>query len=155
MNPAQSFQQNLRSIDGMDIFEVLDISASMQEREQFLIQLSDAIWNDVIQSRLEDMTEDQVARVDEALTDQQLTDNQKYDRLFSIFHEIVPNAEQMVAETAKRIKIEFLKARIDGLMEFYHSNVAALQTVRMASDMFNQQRFYDAVKLLNSLPTSN
>lgn len=154
MNPAQSWNQNIRSIEGMDIFEVLDISGSSQEREQFLAQLGEAIWTDVVQSKLDELTDDQIARIDMTMTDQHMTDNQKYERLFQVFDEAVPNAQQLVADTAKRVKIEFLRTRIEGLQEFYQSNVAALQTVRMASDMFAQKRYYDAIKLLKSLPSA-
>ena len=152
MNP-QAAQQ----LAALDIFTLLGIeNASDEDREAFLTQLQDAIWEEVVEDELlEQLTDEEVDSIEQTVTSETMSAEDKRNTLFSMLSDKVPNLEQRLAESTNRLKFDLLGERVDGLREYYKTNEAQLGVLDQVEQLVEAGNVNEAVSLLNKQQSEN
>jgi len=152
MNP-QAAQQ----LATMDIFSLLGIEGTTDEdREAFLNQLQDAIWEEVVEDELlEQMTDEEVDSIEQTIVNEDIAAEEKRNTLFSMLSDKVPNLEEKLAETTNRLKYDLLGERVDGLREFYAENAQQLGVLDQVEQLVEAGNVVEAVAMLNKQQAEN
>ncbi|MCD8484521.1 hypothetical protein LRY65_05560 [Candidatus Woesebacteria bacterium] len=150
-------EQTAQQLAAMDVFTLLGITdASEEDREAFLNQLQDAIWEEVVEQELADsLTDDEIDTIDRVITDEALQADEKRNQLFSLLANKVPNLEEGLADATNQLKYDLLGERVDGLREFYAAKPDQLQVLDQVEEMVNAGNVNEAVATLNKQQAEN
>lgn len=147
MNTAQN-----NSLANTSIFTLLGIDGTDGEKETLVQDLEHTIWQSVMDEvYVNQFTDEEFEQIEDILDNEDLTEAQRQERVRALLAPKVPDLEQRLIAKTEEVKRGMLKSRLEGLMTHHRGNAAALQTLRMASDMFAQSRYADCLRLINSL----
>lgn len=136
----------------VDIFTVLGVPQDDPDREAFLAQMEEAIWEEIVEHELSDkMADADLDQIEAILNDDNTSVNDKRDKLFSILVEKIPEFETVVREYTMAAKTDLLLERVEGLQEYYSQDQAKLEQVNKASGLFDQGEYTACVMALNAI----
>lgn len=147
MNPTA---QN--ALQTMDVFTLLGTTGSPEDREAFLTELQDAIWQEVAEehlaSQLSDQEMDEISRV---MDDTSLSVEAKRNKLFEVLGQKVPDIEKILEDKTIQIKEDLLTERLEGMMVYYEEDEDAMRRLEEADDLLLSEKYAEAVAILNDL----
>ncbi len=148
---AQNFPVS-QKLAQLDIFTMLGVTGTEDEKEQFLDELQDLVWQDFVDVDLMDKLEDRdMDEVEGILADDTLSVKDQQEKLVGVLQRIMPDFEDVLLNKALELKEDMLRERIAGLMEYYKDRAAELAKVNQAEDLVNDEKYKEAVDLLNGL----
>ncbi len=141
------------SIDEQNIFDLLGVSdASDQEKEAFLDELQQALWEDFLEKDLILLvSEQEMLELDKIKTSTGLSEEQRQAQLIAKIEQLVPDIEEIMLEKALELKEDMVLERLQGIRESFqqaNQNEAQLDIV---ADHFKNGRWKTGTQLLNSL----
>jgi hypothetical protein len=146
---AKSFSEKLQK---MSIFEMLGVEGTEEEKEAFLSEVQDVIWQDVVENDLAPLlSEAEMDEVDAMLNDESANEDTKRDYLFDLILKKVPNAEEVLLERTMQLKSDLLHERFHGMQQFFANNPEAMQKLEVAHGHIDADEHEEAVALLNEL----
>jgi len=152
-NPKAEIEedQSEESLAAQSIFEMLKIEdISAEEREQFLNELEDLIWQDFIESDLQLLlTREEYAKADAILKDAKSEDEKKEELLLYI-EKLHPDIEEIMYEKALNLKEEMFYERVRKLEESNPSG-ESLKLIQKAKEDAQSGLWRTAVDALNQL----
>ena len=146
---AKSFSEKLQK---MSIFEMLGVEGTEEEKEAFLSEVQDVIWQDVVENDLAPLlSEAEMDEVDTMLNNEGASEDTKRDYLFDLILKKVPNAEEVLLERTMQLKSDLLHERFHGMQQFFANNPEAMQKLEVAHGHIDADEHEQAVALLNEL----
>lgn len=146
---AKAFSEKLQK---MSIFEMLGVEGSEEEKEAFLSEVQDVIWQDVVENDLAPLlTEPELDEVEAMLNNEQTPEDTKRDYLFDLILKKVPNAEEVLLERTMQLKSDLLHERLHGMQEFFKDKPEALSELEKAHGLIDGEQHDEAVAVLNQL----
>lgn len=140
------------ALETLNIFELLGVSdGSEQEKESFLDELQQVIWEDFLENDLDLLvTAEEKGQVDEILA-QDLPDLEKQEKIITMLEKVIPDLEEIMLEKALELKEDLVRERVASMKDFYQGDQAKLQQVGKAEDLINQGKWLSAAKILNQV----
>jgi hypothetical protein len=149
---AKSFSEQLQK---MSIFEMLGVQGTEEEKEAFLSEVQDVIWQDVVENDLAPLlTESELDEVQAMLNNEATPEDEKRDYLFDMILKKVPNAEEVLLERTMQLKSDLLHERLHGMQQFFVNNPDALAKLEVAHGHIDAEQHDEAVVVLNELSAS-
>lgn len=146
---AKAFSDQLQK---MSIFEMLGVVGTEEEKEAFLTEVQDVIWQDVVENDLAPLLDEaELNEVEAMLNDEQASEDVKRDYLFDMILKKVPNAEEVLLSRTMQLKSDLLHERLHGMQQFFTGNEAALQKLEVAHGHIDAEQHDEAVTVLNEL----
>ncbi len=151
-NHSQAFTETLHRLS---IFEMLGVEGTEEEKEEFLSEVQDVIWQDVVENDLAPILSDEEAdNVHTLLNDEGIEQNTKRDYLFDLILKKVPQAEDVLLQRTLQLKSDLLHERLHGMQEYFSNNAASMQKLQTAHQLIENQDLDAAVAILNELSAS-
>lgn len=148
--PSQSDPST--SIEDQNIFFLLGVeSATDQEKEAFLDELQEAIWEDFLEKDLELLVTQEELQEIRTLRENVGNDSEKQEALISKVESYVPDVEEIMLEKALELKEEMVWERVAGMKEYYAGRVEAMNKIEEAEKHLKQGHWEMGVKILNGL----
>lgn len=147
--------QTVESIEQINIFDLIgSTDASNQEKEAFLDELQEAIWDDFLDKDLELLVTseefDQLKQTrNQAAVNPQ--DVKIQEELINEVEKLVPDVSEIMLEKALEIKEDLAWERIEGMKENYQGNPDALKKIEEASEHFKKGHWQVGSTVLNSI----
>lgn len=155
MSTDLSLSSFSQSIQSMSIFDMLGVEGTEEEKEAFLTQVQDVIWQDVVETDLAPLLSDaELDEVEAFLENEATTDDAKRDYLFGLIIDKVPDAESVLLTRTMQLKSDLLTERLEGMKEFFVNNAAAQSKLSQAEQLLTQHKHDEAVAILNELSAS-
>lgn len=152
---AQTLSTFSEAIQNMSIFDMLGVEGTEEEKELFLTQIQDIIWQDVVETDLAPLLSDaELDEVEAFLSNDQKSDDEKRDHLFGLIIDKVPNAESVLLTRTMQLKSDLLMERLEGMKEYFKNDTAAQSKLAEAQKHIEMQQHGEAVALLNELSNS-
>ncbi len=152
MSAAQSMTNFSQAIQNMSIFDMLGVQGTEEEKEAFLTQVQDVIWQDVVETDLAPLLSDaEIEAVEKMLNDEGKTDEEKRDYLFGLIIDKVPDAESVLLTRTMQLKSDLLSERLEGMKEYFQGKAEAQSKLAQAQTLIEQQKHEEAVAILNAL----
>lgn len=151
--PAAATPEVSQTLEDQNIFHLLGVQdATDQEKESFLDELQQVIWEDFLENDVELLiTENEKTELQAIMAKTYETDLDKQEAIVVYLEKLVPDLEEIMLEKALELKRDMVHERIAGLEEFYKDQVTPLQTISQAKALLTRDRWRDAAEVLNTL----
>lgn len=155
--PAATGSTNMpssdQSLESQNIFTLLGISsATDQEKEEFLDQLQQVIWEDFLENDVELLiTEAERTQLQELMKTKQGDELAQQEAIMSFLEKLIPDLEEIMMEKALELKADMVKERIAGMREFYADKPAQLAEIDKAEAQLRDDQWQSVAKTLNAV----
>jgi hypothetical protein len=154
-NPPQSAPASAPSeaLEDQNIFDLLGISeASDDEKEVFLDELQQVIWEDFVENDVQLLlTEDEFQQFQSLSGDTSMSEDDRQAKMIEFLEKLIPDLEKIMLEKAIELKEELTRERITEYQDFYKADQAKLDKVNQALSLVDQNQWRTAALTLNSL----
>jgi hypothetical protein len=140
-------------IEEQNIFELLGvIDAEPTEKEAFLDELQQALWEDFLDKDLSLLVSaDNLKIVQDLRTETNLDEKTRQEQLIAMVEQLVPDVEEIMLEKALELKEEMVKERLVGMKEYYAARPAEFAKINEAEQQILAGRWKTGAQLLNTL----
>lgn len=141
------------ALEDQNIFELLGINdASDSEKEVFLDELQQVIWEDFVENDVELLlTEDELKEFKFISTTSGLTEDERQGQMIDFLEKLIPDLEKIMLEKALELKEELTRERITDYQDFYKNDAAKLEEVTAALALADDQQWRSVAQKLNTL----
>ena len=153
-SPATRESETLpEKLEDQNIFFLLGVEdGKSDEKEKFLDELQQVIWEDFLENDLSLLiTSDEKQVADKILAQTDLSDLEKQEKLIEHLAGLIPDLEAIMLEKALELKQDLVKERVAGMKEYYKDKSADLTKIDEAAQFFAQGKWMSGAKVLNAL----
>ena len=142
-----------QTLEEQNVFFLLVVDKSNpQEKESFLDELQQVIWEDFLESDVKLLiTQEETKQLEELMQKPDMPEEEKQEKIVVFLEKIIPDLEEIMLEKAVELKGDMFKERILGLKEFYATDAEKLTAVNKAEDLMSQNLWLDSATVLNQL----
>ncbi|MBD3250439.1 MAG: hypothetical protein GF381_02640 [Candidatus Pacebacteria bacterium] len=153
VEPSVENQADSEKLIDQNIFFLLGVDdGSDEEKDRFLDELQQVIWEDFVQRDLELLvTIEEKEEVDQILNDANLSELEKQEKVLVKLEKVIPDLEEIMLEKAVELKQDLVKERLASMRQFYSDNPEFVQQVNQANSLFSQGKWRSGAELLNKL----
>lgn len=140
------------SIEEQNIFDLLGVSdASEEEKESFLDELQQALWEDFLAKDLSLLVSESEMSEIETIKTQEGNDEEKQAALIKKIEELVPDIEEVMLEKALELKEDMVMERLAGIRESFVQENKGLERLDEAESHLKNGHWKTGTQVLNSL----
>lgn len=140
-------------LEDQNVFYLLGIdSSSPEQKEQFLDELQQVIWEDFVENDVELLLTEK--EFQELKTTYQLDSKKplaEQEAVISYLEKLIPDLENLMLEKAIKLKADLVKERVAGFREKLVDQSAKLAELDQADKLIAQEKWLSAAKILNQL----
>lgn len=142
-----------QALEDQNIFFLLGAQdGTDEEKEAFLDELQQVIWEDFLENDVELLvTEEEKVDLDKIMARKDLDEAAMQEEIVVFLEKLVPDLEEIMLEKALELKEDMVRERIAGMREYYAGKDAQLATLSEAETLINENSWRDAAQKLNSL----
>lgn len=154
--PSSPQSSQSETLEDQNIFFLLGVrDGSDQQKEAFLDELQQVIWEDFLEYDVKLLiTSDEAVELKQMLDSQSDKDLEKQEKIIVYLEKLIPDLEEIMLEKALELKEEMVRERTNGLRQFYADKPDKLQRVDEAERLMDSGKWYSAAHLMNSLVNS-
>jgi len=142
-----------QTLEDQNIFDLLGVvDATEAEKEAFLDELQQVIWEDFLENDVELLlTEAEMAELKTVMGDKNSNDLEQQEKIVIYLEKLVPDLEEIMLEKALELKADMVKERITSMKEFFATQPEKLTSVDKAEGLISEDQWRTAADTLNSL----
>lgn len=151
--PAATAQTESQALEDQNIFVMLGVNDGTDEqKEAFLDELQQVIWEDFIENDVDLLLTDQEQQdLRQILDKTDIEELQKQEEAVVFLEKLVPDLEEIMLEKALELKEDMVRERVAGLKEYYSDDSEKLNQVHEAEQLANQGKWAAMADKLNSI----
>ena len=136
-----------------NIFEMLGVTTGTPEqREQFLDELQQVIWEDFIEHDTKLLlTEAEQAELQTIMQSSVDKSMEQQEKVVVFLEKLLPDLEDIMLEKALQLKEEMARERLKALRELHRNNTENMAKIDQAEQAMGQDQWRTATETLNSL----
>lgn len=141
-----------QALENQNIFHLLGvIDGTQAEKEAFLDELQQVIWEDFIENDVELLiTEGEMIELRKIMGDNP-SDEKTQESMMVYLEKSIPDLEEIMLEKALELKEDMVRERIAGMREYYRDKPDALAELQKAEDLINSDQWKQAADTLNAI----
>jgi hypothetical protein len=151
--PAGSTDQKSETLQDQNIFHLLGVeNATEEEKEAFLDELQQVIWEDFVESDVELLlTEEELVEFKKISQKQGTGDEQLQVEMVQFLEKLIPDLEKIMLEKALELKEEMMRERISQLKSVYKEEPEKLTKVNEALKLADSDQWHSSANMLNAI----
>jgi len=148
-----SAQPPSESLEDQNIFELLGVTqATDQEKEAFLDELQQVIWEDFLENDVELLlTAEEVAQLRQLMGNTSQDELAQQEAIVVFLEKLIPDLEEIMLEKALELKSDMVKERVAGMREYFATQPEKLTQISQAENMMQEDKWQSAAQNLNAL----
>jgi hypothetical protein len=148
--PAASADKS-ESLQDQNIFYLLGVTdGTDEEKEAFLDELQQVIWEDFIESDVKTLiSEEEMTQLRQIMAKGDSQDVQ--EEMVVYLEKLIPDLEDIMLEKALELKEEMMWERIAGMREYYSNKPESLTKLNEAEQLIKKDRWHQATEVLNAI----
>ncbi len=141
------------SIEEQNIFELLGVTdAEQAEKEAFLDELQQALWDDFLEKDLPLLVnQQQLEEIRGMHNDQALPEERRQAEIIKKVEAMVPDVEEIMLEKALKLKEDMVWERVAGMKEYYSGQQDSLTKIDQAEQQLRAGQWRSGSQVLNGL----
>lgn len=141
------------SLEAQNIFELLGVTEGGEdEREAFLDELQQVIWEDFIDNDVELLITSQEQEQLQAIRSQRHDSSEAEQEAILVFLEkLIPDLEEIMLEKALELKEDLARERVATVRQYFQDDPTKLDQVSQAENEFNSGNWAKGAQLLNQI----
>lgn len=146
--PARS-----ETLEDQNIFHLLGIEDSSQEqKDQFLAELQQVIWEDFLDHDVELLlTDSEYQELKQTYHVEEKKPLAEQEEVIVFLEKLIPDLENLMLEKAIKLKADLVKERVTSLREKFATQPDKLKELDQADALINQEKWLSAGQALNAL----
>ncbi len=150
---SSSVSGSSESLEDQNIFVLLGVTdGSDQEKESFLDELQQVIWEDFLENDVKVLlTTEEHAELQKLIDASYPSELGKQEAIIEYLEKLVPDLEEIMLEKALELKADLFRERITGLRDYYSSDTNKLGKLDEASNLVQQDKWFSAASVINTL----
>jgi hypothetical protein len=142
-----------QALEDQNIFFLLGVTdGTDEEREAFLDELQQVIWEDFLENDVELLiTEEETVELKRITANKGLSDEQQQEQVIVYLEKLIPDLEEIMLEKALELKEDMVRERIAGMREYYAEQSDQLQKLDEAERLVNDDQWRAAADTLNAM----
>jgi len=150
LTPAAPISEELAD---QNIFELLGVTdGSDAERESFLDELQQVIWEDFIENDVALLlTSNEMAELKAMLDNSSQPEAQKQEATVNFLEKLIPGLEDIMLDKALELKEEMFRERVVGVKDFYKGQADKLAKIAESEKLVAEGKWRSGANLLNQL----
>jgi hypothetical protein len=140
-----------QSLEDQNIFFLLGLeSASDSEKESFLDELQQIIWEDFLENDVELLvTEEEMVEFKKISDKPGQSEEEKQAGMIDFLEKLIPDLEKIMLEKALELKEEMFRERIKDMQESFADRADVQTAIKKANDLIASQQWRAAADELN------
>ncbi|MDQ3008059.1 MAG: hypothetical protein M3Q81_00510 [bacterium] len=146
------------SLEAQNIFFLLGVTdGTEEEKESFLDELQQVIWEDFLEKDVELLLTDTEGVELKKIMDnpQNLGDSELQEAIVVYLEKLIPDLEEIMLEKALELKEELFRERIAAMKEQSADQPAVTDTLTQAESLLSENKWRQAAEQLNSQTSSS
>lgn len=141
------------TLEDQNIFDLLGVSsATDQEKEAFLDELQQVIWEDFLENDVELLlTAEELTQLRQLMGTKTGSDLEQQEAVVVFLEKLIPDLEEIMLEKALELKADMVRERIAGMREYYASQEAQLAELNRAEQLLQEDKWSSAAQALNAI----
>lgn len=141
------------SLEDQNIFFLLGVEdGSEEEKESFLDELQQVIWEDFLESDVELLiTQEEQAQLNSLIDKTGVSEDERQEEIVTYLEKLIPDLEEIMLEKALQLKEDMVKERIAGMREYFVDQTDKLAVVDEAESLIQNDKWRQAAEKLNNL----
>lgn len=140
-------------LEDQNIFFLLGVTdGSEEEREAFLDELQQVIWEDFLENDVELLiTEEELDDLKKITGATGKSDEEMQEEVIVFLEKLIPDLEEIMLEKALELKEDMVRERILGMKEYYAGDDESLKVLDEAQSLVDQAKWKTAAERMNTL----
>ncbi|MCA9369987.1 MAG: hypothetical protein H6774_02540 [Pseudomonadales bacterium] len=150
---AQPQVATSEALEDQNIFHLLGVTdGSDEERESFLDELQQVIWDDFLDFDVKLLiTSDEYEEFQTIRSGADATDLENQEKIVVFLEKLIPDLEDIMLEKALELKGDMVRERIAGMREYHSGNTQALAQIDQAEAQLRDDLWKSAADTLNAI----
>lgn len=141
-----------QALEDQNIFHLLGVQGSDEEKERFLDELQQVIWEDFLSQDVELLiTEEEQEELRKIMAQKTGTDVEQQERILTFLDGLIPDLEEIMLEKALELKEDMVKERMAGMRIYYAQDEKALAKIDEVAALIADDQWRAAADTLNSI----
>ncbi len=148
-----SEQGDEQSLESQNIFFLLGVEdVSDDEKESFLDELQQVIWEDFLDNDVELLlTEEETSELKKIMAKEGMEEEALQEEIVVYLEKLIPDLEEIMLEKALELKEDMVRERIAGMKEYYAQRPEDMSKIDQAEQLMNSDKWKEAAELLNTV----
>jgi hypothetical protein len=148
---ANSSSPISQALEDQNIFVLLGVEGTDEEKNTFLDELQKVIWEDFLENDVELLvTEDELSELRRIQSQKIVSEEQLQEDIVVYLEKLIPDLEEIMLEKALELKEDMVRERLAGMRDYYASNTAALAKLDEAEQLMDDDQWRAAAETLNT-----
>jgi len=142
-----------QALEDQNIFHLLGVtSATDAEKESFLDELQQIIWEDFLANDVDLLvTENEKIELKKIMDGKDHNDLETQEAIVVYLEKLIPDLEEIMLEKALELKGDMVKERLSGMREHYATQPEKIESLNKAEVLMVDDRWHDLAEALNKL----
>lgn len=142
-----------QALEDQNIFYLLGVTdGSDEDREAFLDELQEVIWEDFLEKDVELLvTEEELAEMKKIMSQKGLDATAMQEKVIEYLEKLIPDLEEIMLEKALELKEDMVRERIAGLRQYFTGKTEQLDKLAEAERLIHENQWRSAAEVLNGL----
>lgn len=142
-----------QALEDQNIFHLLGVTdATEEEKEAFLDELQQVIWEDFLENDVELLiTEEEMVELRKIMATKEKSELEQQEAIVVYLEKLIPDLEEIMLEKALELKADMVKERIKGMKEYYAGQPEKLDQLTKAESMIAEDQWRAAAEFLNKM----
>lgn len=148
--------EDSEALEDQNIFDLLGISeAAESEKELFLDELQQVIWEDFVENDVELLlTTEELAEFKGLTDDPSLSEDERQVKMIDYLEKLIPDLEKIMLEKALDLKEDMTRQRIADMIQNLANAPEKLDQVKQAQSLADNQQWRSVAVTLNAIPVA-
>ncbi len=141
------------TLEDQNIFFLLGVEdGTEEEKESFLDELQQVIWEDFLESDVELLiTQEELTELKKLMDKTDVSEDQKQEEIITYLEKLIPDLEEIMLEKALQLKEDMVRERIVGMKEYFEGQSEKLSAIDEAESLIQNDKWRQAAEKLNHL----
>ena len=150
---AEQTSNKSEALEDQNIFFLLGVmDGSEAEKEKFLDQLQEVIWEDFLEYDVKLLiTSDEMVEFEKVRANYNPKNLEQQEKIVVFLEKLIPDLEEIMMEKALELKADMVRERVAGLREYFAGRSEKLEGLDKAESHMAEDRWRSAAEVLNSL----
>lgn len=151
--PNQAKSSVSQSLEDQNVFHLLGVEdGSDEDKEAFLDELQQVIWEDFLENDVELLlTEEEAEDMKKIMARKNLSELELQEELVVFLERLIPDLEEIMLEKALELKEDMVMERLAGMKEYHEGNPDKLKVLEEAEELIKSNLWRDAADKLNTV----
>jgi len=128
------------------------MDADAAEKEAFLDELQQALWDDFLDRDLSLLiNQKQFEEIKKLREQTDISDEERQNRLIATVEDLIPELEEIMLEKALDLKEAMVQERLAGMKEYFAGRSNELNKIKQAEQHLKARRWQTGSRILNTL----